>query len=170
MKRARPSLIIGGAGIALIAFSAIVRANPILVWNASASVPIGFYAVQPLDAPSVGDLVVLEPPSQLGAWLLEHGYLGADVPLIKHIAALPGQHVCRVGVTVSIDGVTVATAKERNRFERPLPVWQGCQRLTDDQIFFLNPDPEARLDGRYFGPLPSDTIVGRAVPIWAREL
>ncbi|NTB87888.1 S26 family signal peptidase [Agrobacterium tumefaciens] len=169
MKRARPSLIIGSAGIALIAFSAIVRANPILVWNASASVPIGFYAVQPLDAPNVGDLVVLEPPSPLGDWLLENGYLGADVPLIKHVAALPGQRVCRVGLSVSIDGVTVATAKTRDRLDRSLPVWQGCQQLTDDQIFFLNPDTEASLDGRYFGPLPRDTIVGRAVPIWTRE-
>ncbi|MEM6899184.1 MAG: S26 family signal peptidase [Pseudomonadota bacterium] len=169
MKRSRPSLIIGSAGIVLIAFSAVVRANPILVWNASASVPIGFYAVQPLDTPNVGDLAVLEPPSPLGDWLLEHGYLGADVPLIKHVAALPGQRVCRTGVTISIDSVTVATAKERDRLERPLPVWQGCHLLTDDQIFFLNPDTKASLDGRYFGPLPRNTIVGRAVPIWTRE-
>ena len=169
MIRTRPSLLIGSAGIALIALSAIIRANPILVWNASASVPIGFYAVQPLDTPSVGDLVVFEPPSPLGDWLLEQGYLGADVPLIKHVAALPGQRVCRTGITVSIDGTTVATAKERDRFDRPLPVWQGCHRLTYDQIFFLNPDTEASLDGRYFGPLPRDTIIGRAVPIWTRE-
>ncbi|WP_299631954.1 S26 family signal peptidase [uncultured Roseobacter sp.] len=169
MTRARPSLFIGSAGIALIAFSAIVRANPILVWNASASVPIGFYAVQPLDTPNVGDLVVLEPPSPLGDWLLEQGHLGADVPLIKHVAALPGQHVCRTEVEVSIDGVTVAIAKERDRFDRPLPIWQGCHLLSDNQVFFLNPDTEASLDGRYFGPLPRDTIVGRVVPIWTRE-
>ena len=169
MKRSRLSLIIGSAGVALIALSAIIRANPILVWNASASVPIGFYAVRPLDTPNVGDLVVLEPPSPIGDWLLEHGYLGGDVPLIKHVAALPGQRVCRIGVTVSIDGETVATAKERDRFDRPLPVWQGCHLLTGDQIFFLNPDTEASLDGRYFGPLPRDTIMGRAVPIWTRE-
>lgn len=169
MKRARPSLLIGSAGIALIALSAIIRANPIVVWNASASVPIGFYAVKPLDAASVSDLVILEPPSPLGDWLLEHGYLGADVPLIKHIAALPGQRICRTGVTVSIDGETVATAKERDRFDRPLPVWQSCRLLTDEQVFFLNPDTEASLDGRYFGPLPRDTIIGRAVPLWTRE-
>lgn len=169
MIRTRPSLIIGSAGVALIAFSAIVHANPVLVWNASASVPIGFYAVHPLDTPRVGDLVILEPPSPLGDWLLEHGYLGADVPLIKHVAALPGQRVCRTGVTISIDGVTVATAKERDRFDRSLPVWQGCHLLTEDQVFFLNPDSEASLDGRYFGPLLRDTIIGRAVPIWTRE-
>ncbi len=169
MTRHRKTLALGSAAIALITLSAVIRANPILVWNASASVPIGFYAVQPLDFPAIGDLVVLEPPSPLGDWLLEHGYLGADVPLIKHVAALPGQRVCRIGVTVSIDDETVAIAQERDRFDRPLPVWQGCQTLTDDQIFFLNPDTEASLDGRYFGPLPRDAIVGLAVPIWIRE-
>ncbi|WP_227271509.1 S26 family signal peptidase [Roseobacter weihaiensis] len=115
-----------------------------------------------------GDLV-LEPPSPLGDWLLEHGYLGAGVPLLKHVAALPRQRVCRIGVKIKIDGETVATTKLRDWFERPLPVWQGCQQLTGDQIFFLNPDTEVSLDGRYLGPLPHDTILGRAVSLWLRE-
>lgn len=169
MTRHRKTLALGCSAVALVGLSAVIQANPVLVWNASASVPIGFYVVQPLDAPAVGDLVVLEPPSALGDWLFERGYLGARVPLIKHVAALPGQRVCRAGMTVSVDGTTVATAKKRDRFDRPLPVWQGCQTLTGDQIFFLNPDTEASLDGRYFGPFSADTIVGRAVPIWTRE-
>ncbi|MEL7277818.1 MAG: S26 family signal peptidase [Pseudomonadota bacterium] len=169
MTRHRRTLVVGSAAVALIGLSAVIQANPVLVWNASASVPIGFYAVKPLDAPAVGDLVVLEPPEQLGDWLLERGYLGARVPLLKHVAALPGQHVCRIGVTITVDGSPVANAKLRDRFDRRLPSWQGCQTLTDDQFFFLNPDTEASLDGRYFGPLPRDTIVGRAVPIWTRE-
>jgi conjugative transfer signal peptidase TraF len=163
------TLTLGSAAIALIGLSALTQANPVLVWNASASVPIGFYTVQNLETPSVGDLVVLEPPSPLGDWLLEHGYLGADVPLLKHVAALPGQRVCRIGVTVTVDGSLVSTAKIRDRFDRPLPSWQGCQTLTNDQIFFLNPDTEASLDGRYFGALPANSIVGRAVPLWTRE-
>ena len=103
MSAAVPTLLAAGLSLGLLAAAQTDRA-PRLVWNASASVPIGFYAVQALDTPIVGDLVVLEPPPPLGDWLLEHGYLGADVPLIKHIAALPGQRVCRVGVTVSLDG------------------------------------------------------------------
>ncbi|MFQ6548571.1 S26 family signal peptidase [Aestuariibius sp. 2305UL40-4] len=169
MKHGHKTLITSTGAIGLIAFSALLHATPILIWNASASVSIGFYAVQPIDMPKVGDLVVLEPPSSLGDWLLERGYIGADVPLIKHVAALPGRRVCRIGVTISIDGNTVATAKTRDRFDRPLPVWQGCHLLTDDQVFFLNPDTDASLDGRYFGPLPRDTIVGLAVPLWTRE-
>lgn len=169
MIRNRKTLALGSAAIALIGLSAVIRADPMLVWNASASVPIGFYAVQSIDTPSVGDLVVLEPPLPLGNWLLENGYLGADVPLIKHVAALPGQRVCRIGVTVTVDDKPVATAKIRDRLDRPLPSWQGCRTLASDQIFFLNPDREASLDGRYFGPLSADTIIGRAVPIWTRE-
>jgi type IV secretory pathway protease TraF len=33
----------------------------------------------------------------------------------------------------------------------------------------MNTVPADSLDGRYFGPLPLTTIVGRADPIWTRE-
>lgn len=169
MTRRLVTFAIGSAAIGLISLSTVMRTDPILLWNASASVPVGFYAVRGLDKPMRSDLVVIDVPEPLNGWLQERGYLGADLPLIKHVAAVPGQRVCRNGVTISIDDVTVATAKEHDRFDRALPTWQGCQLLADGQIFFLNPDPEASLDGRYFGPLPRDTIIGRAVPIWTRE-
>ncbi|MBV9079344.1 MAG: S26 family signal peptidase, partial [Methylobacteriaceae bacterium] len=52
---------------------------------------------------------------------------------------------------------------------RPLPVWQGCVVLTADQVFLMNPDRPDSLDGRYFGPLGRNTIVGRAEPLWTDE-
>jgi type IV secretory pathway protease TraF len=33
----------------------------------------------------------------------------------------------------------------------------------------MNSQSVASLDGRYFGPLPTTTIVGRADPIWIEE-
>ena len=168
MRRARKTFFAMGIAIALIAGSVLGQARPLLVWNASPSVPAGLYAVQSLDAPAIGDLVVVTPPPALGDWLAARGYLGADVPLLKHVAALPGQRVCRTGVTVSVDGVAVATAKVHDRMNRPLPVWQGCHRLAEGQVFFLNAAEPASLDGRYFGPLLRDTIVGRAAPLWTQ--
>lgn len=169
MTRARKTLAIGSAAVGLVALSAVIRVDPIIVWNASASVPIGFYVVRDVDTPAIGDLVVVSPPAPLSDWLLEHGYLGADVPLIKYVGALPGQEVCRHGRSIRIDGRVVATAKSHDRFDRPLPIWQGCQRLDEGEIFFLNAAEPSSLDGRYFGPLPADTIIGRAVPIRTRE-
>ena len=169
MSRAHKPLAIGGVAVGLVALSAVIQVDPIIVWNASASVPIGFYAVHDLKTPAIGDLAVVDPPAQLSSWLLEHGYLVADVPLIKHVGALPGQEVCRHNRSIWIDGRVVATAKPHDRFDRQLPIWQGCQRLDEDEIFFLNAAEPSSLDGRYFGPLPASTIIGRAVPIRTRE-
>jgi type IV secretory pathway protease TraF len=91
------------------------------------------------------------------------------VPLLKHVAALGGQRVCRVGPAVSIDGVTVGAALGHDRRGRPLPVWQGCTVLAADQVFLFNADRPDSLDGRYFGPLSRTTMVGRAQPIWTRS-
>lgn len=48
------ALTIGGLSLLDIA--------PRLIWNASASVPVGFYTLRDEPQPLVGDLVVVEPP------------------------------------------------------------------------------------------------------------
>ena len=91
------------------------------------------------------------------------------MPLLKHVAALGGQEVCRIGRAVSIDGAHVGDALERDHRGRPLPSWSGCVVLTRDQVFLFNADRTDSLDGRYFGPLERNTIVGRAQPVWTDE-
>lgn len=169
MMRARKSLIAMGAALALFGASAIVHSDPLVVWNASASVPVGFYAITPIARPEVGDLVAVRPPEPLGRWLVENRYVGPDTPLLKHVAALQGSEVCREGTTIIIDGQAVAEAQLRDRLGRPLPDWRGCRTLRDGDVFVLNADHPGSLDGRYFGPLHAVTIIGRATPIWTRE-
>jgi len=163
------TLVAMGAALALIGASAVVRSDPLLVWNASASVPVGFYAITPITRPEVGDLVAVRPPDALGRWLVENRYLGPDTPLLKRVAALPGSKVCREGTTINVDGHAIAEAQLRDRLGRPLPVWRGCRTLRDGEVFLLNADHPGSLDGRYFGPLDAYTIIGRATPIWTRE-
>ena len=131
--------------------------------------PVGLYRVQPDPRPRLTDVVVVRPPRDLVWFLSEGGYLPRGVPLLKHVAALGGQRVCRTGIVVSIDGRQLARALTHDRRGRPLPLWQGCVVLTREQVFLLNPDRPDSLDGRYFGPLDRSTIVGRAQPIWTRE-
>ena len=130
---------------------------------------IGLYRVQPDPRPHIDDIVVVRPPSDLVWFLAEGGYLPRGVPLLKHVAALGGQRVCRTGRAVSIDGEHVGDALERDHRGRPLPAFQGCVVLTDAQVFLFNADRADSLDGRYFGPLERTTIVGRASPIWTHE-
>jgi type IV secretory pathway protease TraF len=77
---------------------------PTLVWNASESVPIGLYRVQPAGKLTVTDLVVAMPPEPLPTFLAEGGYLPRGVPLIKRVLALPGQTICRKGAATLSTG------------------------------------------------------------------
>jgi len=146
--------------------SAVFRPVPKLIWNASASVPIGLYSVHPAGPLRIGELLVVAPPEPLATFLDERHYLPKSVPLLKHVAALPGQTVCRTGATITVDGIAVGIALGRDHLGRPLPTWQRCRVIAAGEVFLMNRRSAASLDGRYFGPLPTTTIVGRADPIW----
>ena len=169
MTRRRIVLAIGSAAVATIALTAAWKHALLLVWNASASVPIGLYAVRDAGLLVTGELVVARPPETLAHFLANGRYLPKGVPLIKYVAALPGAVVCRNGLTVSVDGVVHAKARDRDHAGRLLPSWSGCRTIAGDEVFLLNASEPASLDGRYFGPLPSGSIVGRAVPIWTDQ-
>ncbi len=153
----------------LIAFTAIAPQPPKLVWNASESVPIGLYAISPAGELKVTDLVLARAPEPLASFLADGGYLPRGVPLLKRVAALPGQRVCREDLTLTVDGSPQAEARERDRLGRQLPEWSGCRVIADGEVFLLNWDNPASLDGRYFGPIPASSIVGRAAPVWVGE-
>ena len=152
-------------------FLAVAVFDPLshIVWNASASAPVGLYRIDPLPDPPNGALVAVTPPPVLAHWLAERGYLGERVPLLKHVAARPGQIVCRINAVVSIDGLPVVVARQRDRRGRPLPVWQGCRTLRVGELLMLNPDHADSMDGRYFGPLPASAVLGGAIPILTRD-
>ncbi|MFM2272690.1 MAG: hypothetical protein RL702_1755 [Pseudomonadota bacterium] len=140
-----------------------------LIWNASASVPVGLYDIEPPRDLRVGDLVAVTPSRPLADFMAARGYLGRGVPLMKHVAALPGQTVCRLKNTITIDGAAIGKALDHDRKGRGLPVWQGCRRISAGTVFLMNSAVRDSLDGRYFGPVPARSIIGRATPIYIGE-
>jgi conjugative transfer signal peptidase TraF len=142
---------------------------PWLVWNASASVPIGLYAVDTIVGLHAGDLVVVRPPEALARFLSDRGYLPRGVPLLKHVAALAGQLVCRIGRSITVDTIEMGDALEHDSRNRELPYWQGCHVIAKGDVFLMNPRSADSLDGRYFGPLPAASIVGHAIPLWVNQ-
>ena len=154
------------AGLGLIAVPAVAGWQPRIIWNASASVPLGLYIAAPADDIALGDLVLVHPPETLSAFLAERGYVARGVPLLKHVAALPPQVVCAEGTAITVDGETVAHRRAADRQGRVLPTWQGCHRLEPGEVFLLNPVEPDSLDGRYFGPLPRANIIARVRPVW----
>jgi type IV secretory pathway protease TraF len=108
-------------------------------------------------------------PSRLPLCSPEAGYLPRGVPLIKRVLALPGQTVCRKGLAIMVDGIEMGMARERDSRGRRLPAWQDCRIVSKDEVFLMNWDEPASLDGRYFGPIATSSIIGCAEPLWTFE-
>lgn len=160
----RRAIVLLGGGLACLLL-ACPPSPPRWMWNATASVPVGLYALSPPTGIRSGDLVAIDPPEPLAASLAAQGLLPPGVPLLKPVAAQAGQVVCRRAAEISIDGTHVALARARDHLGRPLPVWRGCRRLDPGELFLLSA-ASGSYDGRYFGVLRADDVIARARPIW----
>lgn len=157
------------ASTLLIAEPALHDNRAALIWNASASLPIGLYRLALAPPIEVGDIVVVQPPDPIAGFLAARGYLPRGVPLMKRVQAVAGAVVCRVDLTIIVDGHVVGTALQQDSHNRPLPIWHGCKTLVDDDIFLMNATVADSFDGRYFGPLSATTVTARALPILADD-
>ena len=78
-----------------VAVASAIETPTKLIWNATASAPVGFYTVEPADRIEVPELVAVMPPEPLAGFMVARGYVGRGVPLLKRVVGLPGQRVCR---------------------------------------------------------------------------
>jgi conjugative transfer signal peptidase TraF len=156
------------AGLGLLGCAAFARPTPLIIYNASASAPIGFYRVLPAEPIRRGDLVLAHTPASVDKLAAERDYLPATVPLVKRVVALGGDTVCAIHHAITIDGRHVANQLTADRLGRPLPDWRGCRTLGPDDIFLLMQGAPDSFDGRYFGPIPVSAVIGRLVPLWLR--
>ena len=165
-RLARRSLAIAGLATAL-GFTIALPPHPRLVWNASASAPIGLYRVGEAD-PATGDMVIAWPPAGSRDFAARRHYLPANVPLVKRVAAEPGDTICALGTEIFVNGRWIAERRVHDGAGRPMPWWTGCVMLRRGALFLLMSDNPASFDGRYFGPTSHGDIVGKATPLWVR--
>ncbi|MCW0198850.1 S26 family signal peptidase [Sphingopyxis sp.] len=161
------SLALGGLASAL-ATTLLVEPRPRLVWNASASAPVGLYAVGDGAALARGDMVIARVPDEFRMLAARRHYLPGNVPLVKRVAAVPGDEVCTAGARVTVNGHLVARRLDRDGAGRPMPWWSGCVALGPGEYFLLMADSAASFDGRYFGITGAGDIVGKARLLWRR--
>jgi conjugative transfer signal peptidase TraF len=138
---------------------------PVILWNASPSVPIGLYRLTSRPSQTVA-LAVIRLPEPLRMLAETRGYLGKGALLIKPVAGA-ADTVCRHSALVTINGRIAARARTLDAAGRSLPAWSGCVRLRATDIFVLSADADS-FDSRYMGPIDSAQVVGFALPIWVR--
>lgn len=174
-RRARKSSrrrVLAAAGSAAIATALIATLlwppAPHLVWNASASSPIGLYHVGTAEGVRPGDMVIAWPPEDARELGAERHYLPRNVPLVKRVAAAAGDRVCAIGEAIFVNGRLAALRRAVDPSGRPMPWWTGCEEVRGGDLFLLTPGAPEAFDGRYFGVTRSDLIVGRARLLWPR--
>jgi conjugative transfer signal peptidase TraF len=166
-RRLRRAVLGVGAGVLALAATIVSPPAPRLLWNASASAPIGLYRVSPGTPAAVGDMVVARVPLRWRRLAAERHYLPENVPLVKRVVVTSGSQVCAFGDVIHVDGREVARRRRSDGQGRPMPWWSGCIRLSGQQRLLLMGTPDS-FDGRYFGITEGSDIVGRAVLLWRR--
>ena len=87
------------------------------------------------------------------------------MPLVKRVAAIPGDRICARGAAISIEGKVAAVRKEVDARGRKLPTWNGCVDIHAGEYLLLGESPWS-FDGRYIGLTRASEIIGRAVFLW----
>lgn len=170
-KRRRKALLRRGAFVTIISGIVLAAAasppSPRLVWNASASAPVGLYFVSPGSVPESGDMVVARLPPLVRELAAQRRYLPRNVPLVKRVAAIAGDRVCASGRIVTVNGDPVATRPAFDGMGHRMPFWLGCTRLRGRQVLLLM-DGASSFDGRYFGVTEGRDVIGKARLLWER--
>lgn len=165
--RTRTTLLLMMLGTTALATPAIgVRPATLYIWNASDSVPVGLYRLQPVGELAVTDLLAIQTPEPHATFLANGGYLPRGVPMLKRVLALPGQTICRNALTITVDQIAMGEARDRDSRGRSLPAWQGCRVVAENELFLLNWQSANSFDGRYFGVTPRAAIIARAQQVW----
>ncbi|HET6942116.1 MAG TPA: S26 family signal peptidase [Sphingomicrobium sp.] len=160
-------IALASAAIVLLGVAATIAAEPraMILWNRSASVPAGLYLLRPAPNPGRGAMVAAMPPPAAVELAARRRYLPRNVPLVKRVAAVPGDSVCADGERVTVNARLAAVRWRSDGLGRPLPWWSGCVKLGTNAYLLLGTSPDS-FDGRYFGATPRDGILGEAKLLW----
>lgn len=125
--------------------------------NESPSLPKGVYLRLRGREPSKGAVVAVPQPASTRRYLAGLG-VPAEVLLIKRVAAVGGEVVCRTKGRVTTP-VRIVETRLRDGRGVALPAWTGCLTLAADELFLLG-DTDSSFDSRYFGPVRRGEIEG----------
>jgi conjugative transfer signal peptidase TraF len=158
--------LIGGAiAMAVCAFGGWFPLELGFCFNITPSEPAGIYELVPGGA-GRGALALLEQPRGSAASTLRR-YIPAKLPLVKRVAAIPGDMV-----RIDSDGVYVNGKRwpdsvpllhdDEGRALNPYPF--GVYRVAAGRLWVMSNHPRG-LDSRYFGPVPAASVISRLEPL-----
>ena len=160
----RPTAI-GAVALALVAIcAALATRGPQALINTTPSEPRGLY-VKTHDDPGRGRIIAFPAPAAAFPYAERRLAYLHRTPLLKAVAAGPGDHVCTLGGRLRIAGQVKASIVQNDREGVPLPHWNGCRRLEQDELFVFSDRVPNSFDSRYFGPVRRTSVLGVYAPL-----
>lgn len=159
LAKSRFAVVAGVAALAITGAAIASSATPIALWNTTPSEPEGLY-LRSTASPAIGAIIAfrLPAPGQPYASLaLPHL---RSRPLLKAVAAGPGDLVCAGESGLAVNGHRLAPIATHDHLGRGLPRWLGCRRLGTDELFVFSARVPNSFDSRYFGPVSQADVLG----------
>lgn len=146
------------------AAAASYAGGPLVLYNPSPSVPMGWY-IRSGGPVEVGKLIAFRVPE------LGRDYVRTNIPylvkasIIKPVAAAVGYQVCTLR-GLEINGRPIGAIAARGSSGHTLPHWIGCRRLRQGEFFAVSTRIRDSFDSRYYGPITAGEILGTYRPLW----
>jgi conjugative transfer signal peptidase TraF len=137
-----------------------------LLWNWTASLPLGLYWLSPGERRArPGDLVAFPVPQAVRQLVQERRYLPPDALLVKPVVAAEADRVCTEGGTLRVNDVPFGAVVTEDTRGRPLPHPEVCGPLARGLVYVASRFPTS-FDSRSFGAVPRSAIRGTVTPLW----
>jgi len=157
INRSRRFLLTGTAVIAALVAASLALHPPLLIYNRTPSMPIGFYVYR---GGSIrrGDIVAFVLPIAAYSYAHRRGE-STHILLLKHVLAIGGDFVSTLNGQLRINGVFVGPIATVDSAGRPLPHWLAARKLSADELL-VGSTITRSFDSRYFGPIHVNQVVG----------
>ncbi|MEQ1708779.1 MAG: S26 family signal peptidase [Terricaulis sp.] len=135
--------------------------------NTTPSVPTGLYVRDYGASLERGAIIAFRQPAAARAYLGATLGFPNDAPLLKLVAAMPGDRACREDAGVRVGGA-LRPVMDVDPRGAALPQWRECRALASDEVFALGGHGASSFDSRYFGPVHEADMLGiyRSIVAW----
>jgi conjugative transfer signal peptidase TraF len=165
-----------------LAVATVVWHRSGLILNHTGSMPVGFYRLRPAPGRPGGQLargatVVWCLPTPLVVEARRRRYLvrgqcpGGVEPILKMVAALPGDTVVVDAIGLTVNGRRLPNSHPvafDSHGRRLSAVPRGVHVVPPGYAWLWSPHTALSFDSRYYGAVPISGLVGLARPVWVR--